>query len=62
MNPAQGIVDVKEDNTLYSSSKYSLFGYGEATKGTSADEETSKLEFAIEAIQSCIKADSEASK
>ena len=27
VNPAQGIIEVKEDGVLYSTSKYSLWGY-----------------------------------
>ncbi len=36
VNPAQGIVEVKQDGTLYTASPYSLFGYkDEAEKGGS---------------------------
>lgn len=35
LNPAQGAVQVLEDQTLYSASKYSLFGYDRSTRSAS---------------------------
>ncbi|HBB30245.1 MAG TPA: hypothetical protein DC000_13580 [Clostridiales bacterium] len=34
VNPAQGVVDVKDGNTLYSANRYSLFGYSNNAKKT----------------------------
>jgi hypothetical protein len=50
VNPAQGIVEVKDDNILYSSSKYSIFGYSNST-----DKGTDTLEIAISEIKTCIE-------
>jgi len=35
LNPTQGAVQVLDDHTLYSASKYSLFGYGTKTRSAS---------------------------
>jgi len=34
VNPAQGVVDVKDGNTLNLANRYSLFGYGNNTRKT----------------------------
>ncbi len=48
VNPAQGLIEVKDDGTLYSTSQYSLFGYKETgTKTVMAD----TLESAIATIK-----------
>lgn len=49
VNPAQGIVEVKEGNILYSNSKYSLFGYHADSENT-----TDTLDSAVISIQTCI--------
>lgn len=52
ISPAQGMIEVKDDNTLYSASKFSLFGYGKTTeKAGSAD----TLESSIAEIKACMK-------
>ena len=50
LNPTQGAVQVLEDQTLYSASKYSLFGY--ETKARSVPQ---TLDDAIEKISQYIK-------
>lgn len=49
VNPAQGIVEVK-DGVLYSNNRYALFGYSE----TGVKENADNLDTAIETIKSCV--------
>ena len=52
LNPTQGKVEVLDNNTLYSPSPFSLFGYGQTvTRGTSAE----TLEDAIAEIKASLK-------
>jgi hypothetical protein len=50
VNPAQGIVSVKSDGSLYSSNRYSLFGYNETGR------ETDKIDSSIITIKSYVNA------
>ncbi len=49
VNPEQGIIQIKDDQTLYSANEYSLFGYND---GLSKKVDT--LNSAIESIKNCI--------
>lgn len=50
VNPEQGIIEIKDGQTLYSANKYSLFGYND---GSSKNVDT--LNSVIELIKNCIK-------
>lgn len=50
VNPAQGIVEIK-DEVLYSNNRYSLFGYSE----TATQKNVDNLDMAIETIKSVVE-------
>ena len=54
VNPAQGIVEVK-NGTLYSKSRYSLFGYTGTSEAAKNVNSLDKLDTAVMAIKACME-------